>query len=162
MNTKKNDKNKKGILTNKSDSSKNSGKKYDKTTSFCFGGNFKMNDASNAKIKIGSDLDTILLGETKYYQVKYPDPLSNKLLIEEVKPGSDGVPELNGGLASDVWGNNPVKVDTGKNYGKRMGVYWETEKPVWDGNTNKGNLAKGLIRLVGRYWTKDSTYIVTL
>jgi hypothetical protein len=43
-----------------------------------------------------------------------------------------------------------------------MGVYWETEKPVWNGNTNNGNLVKGLIRLVGRYWTKDSTYIVNL
>ncbi len=162
MNTKKNNKNKKGILISKSDSSKNSGKNYDKTTSFCFGGYFKMKDGSDTKIKIGSDTDSILLGETKYYQAKYPDPLSNKLVIEEVKPGSDGKPKLNGGLDSDVWGNNPVSVDTGKNYGKRMGVYWETEKPVWIGNTNKGNLEKGLIRLVGRYWSKDSSYVVKL
>ena len=157
MNTKKNNKNTKGILTSKSDSRKN----YDKTTGFCFGGNFKMNDASDSKIKIGSHIDTILLGETKYYQAKYPDPLSNKLIIEEVKPGSDGIPKLNGGL-SDIWGDNPISIDTGKNYSKRMGVYWETEKPVWNGNTNKGNLEKGLIRIIGRYWSKDSTYVVTL
>ena len=36
---------------------------------------------------------TILLGETKYFQTRY-DSTANKLKIEEVKPGSDGIPKL--------------------------------------------------------------------
>lgn len=104
----------------------------------------------------------ILLGETKYFQAKYPDPNSNKLIIEEVKPGPDGKPELNGGLPIDVWGDNPVEVVECDTCGKKMGVYWEKEKPVWNGNSNLGNLEKGLIRIVGRYWHQDSTYIVKL
>lgn len=104
----------------------------------------------------------ILLGETKYFQAKYPDPNSNKLIIEEVKPGPDGIPKLNGGLPIDVWGDNPVSVVECDSCGKKMGVYWEKEKPVWKGNVNKGNLKKGLIRIVGRYWHQDSTYIVKL
>ncbi|MGA9292872.1 MAG: hypothetical protein WBV81_09760 [Ignavibacteriaceae bacterium] len=134
---------------------------FNTQSSICFDWEFDSKFTTDAGAKIEDESSNILLGETKYYQAKY-DSLSNKLVIEEVKPGSDGVPKLNGGLASDIWGKNPVSVDTGKNYGKRMGVYWETEKPVWDGNTNKGILKKGLIRLIGRYWSKDSTYIVRL
>lgn len=43
-----------------------------------------------------------------------------------------------------------------------MGVYWEKEKPVWDGKVKKGNLPIGLIRLIGRYWEKGKTYKVKL
>jgi hypothetical protein len=39
-----------------------------------------------------------------------------------------------------------------------MGVYWEKQKPMSNGE----NLPAGLIRLVGRYWHKDSTYQLKL
>ena len=114
----------------------------------------------------------ILLGETKYYGVKkkVENGTVKEIKIEEIKADYGVNPQFpaSGGngwswIKSDsVWGKNPVDIINCDTCGKRMGVYWETEKPVWDGNTNKGNLKKGLIRLVGRYWNKDSTYIVKL
>ena len=135
--------------------------------SLCFSGEFQNPNSEDTTMQIVDY--KILLGETKYYQAKY-NSQQHKLNIEEIKPDANGVPKQKTGTENGwqwltdnaVWGSNPVSVDTGKNYGKRMGVYWETEKPVWDGNTNKGNLDKGLIRLVGRYWIKDSAYVVTL
>jgi hypothetical protein len=113
----------------------------------------------------------ILLGETKYFGVKkkVEDGIIKEIKIEEIKAEYGEKPEFPENLggwewikSDTVWGNNPVSIDTGKNYGRRMGVYWETEKPVWDGNINKGNLDKGIIRLVGRYWSADSIYEVKL
>jgi hypothetical protein len=99
--------------------------------------------------------EEILLGKTNYYQARLE---KGNLIIEEVSG-----PALNGGIAADVWQNDPVQVfeksDDEVVYGKRLGVYWEKEKPVYE----TGNpLPKGLIRLVGRYWTQDSTYKVRL
>ena len=102
---------------------------------------------------------TILLGETKYYQAQYKNLLSNELVIKEVPVDNNGIPHLNGGIAMDVWHSNPVSVvNDGENYGQKMGVYWETEKPMPNGE----NLPTGLIRLVGRYCHSDSIYIVKL
>lgn len=122
----------------------------------------------------------ILLGETEYFGVKQ-NKEDGRLKIEEIKANYGEEPEF--GDAGDgwdwikdnsIWGNNPVSVDTGKNYGKKMGVYWETDKPVWKYNYIKqidkyhfteqkvGDLPIGMIRLIGRYWTQDSTYVVTL
>ena len=42
-----------------------------------------------------------------------------------------------------------------------MGVYWEKSKPIYGSNPVQ-TLETGLIRIIGRYWTKDSTYIVKL
>ena len=114
----------------------------------------KMNDSrkkGTGNIKLDEDLIKILLGETKYFQVKMED---DSLKIEEVKE-----PKLDGGIADNsVWGNNPVTIDSSSNKkipnGKRIGVYWETEKPLDNGS----NEPTGIIRLVGRYWSKDSTY----
>ena len=123
----------------------------------------------------GDESTEILLGETKYYQAKYPDPLSNRLVIEEVKPGADGVPLLNGGLPLDVWGSDPVNVVECDTCSKKMGVYWGKKYPTNDFVEEKipgykkkfklvemKNLTPGVIRLVGRYWSPDSTYIVNL
>jgi hypothetical protein len=86
----------------------------------------------------------LLLGESKYYQAKLDPEVPNKLVIEEV-----GSPSLNGGIAADVWGANPLSVVSGD----KIGVYWEKFKPVVNA-TSVGNeqLPTGLIRLVGRYW----------
>jgi hypothetical protein len=69
--------------------------------------------------------------------------------------------DLGGGESSNVWGNDPIKVDLliGKPTSDKLGVYWETEKPKPDGT---GQLALGLIRVVGRYWREDSIYRVKL
>ena len=72
---------------------------------------------------------TILLGETKYYQARYKTV--DELIIEEAPVDANGVPHLNGGLAENVWGDNPVGViDTCSNCGQKMGVYWEKKYPV--------------------------------
>jgi hypothetical protein len=104
------------------------------------------------------NIHTILLGETKYYQARNnPDNLG-KLVVEE-----RATPVLSGGIADNVWLDDPVtavsggKVDVA--YGKKLGVYWEKEKPILGGT---GDLPRGLMRLVGRYWIGDSTYIVKL
>ena len=100
---------------------------------------------------------TILLGETKYYQARYKTV--DELMIEEAPVDANGIPYLDGGLSEDVWGNNPVTViDTCNDCGKKMGVYWEKAKPMVNGQ----NLPAGLIRLVGKHWYSDSTYIVKL
>ncbi|HVO74848.1 MAG TPA: hypothetical protein VMT35_12545, partial [Ignavibacteriaceae bacterium] len=103
------------------------------------------------KGKVEKTEDEILLGETKYYQARY---LNGKLHIDTLS----GPYLWNGGLTEDVWGVNPVTIVKGD----KLGVYWETEKPVWNGNEFVKDLDKGLIRLVGRYWKEDVTYIVRL
>lgn len=107
---------------------------------------------------------TILLGEAKYYQAKQ-NTATNELKIEEIQPDANGVPQQNTGsdgdwtwLIENVWDTNPVEIVEGTDYGERKGVYWEREKQMFDGN----NLPTSLIRLVGRYWHEDSTYVVKL
>jgi hypothetical protein len=97
----------------------------------------------------------ILLGETKYY---YATEASGQLTIHETT-----LPQLpSGAVGTDIWGANPVSVviaDTGKS-GRKMGVYWEKEKRIPTDTTH--NLPTGMIRLIGRYWHKDSIYTVKL
>lgn len=111
---------------------------------------------------------TILLGESKYYQAKFNYTIQ-KMEIEEIKPDENGVPHQKSGMDGDcewitsenewegfdVWGDNPVEILEGDN----MGVYWERQKPIW--GTDK-ILDPGLIRLVGRYWKENQSYIVKL
>jgi hypothetical protein len=102
----------------------------------------------------------ILLGETKYFQAKLEN---DELIIEELKESV-----LNSGIADNaVWGNNPVVIDSSRkqilSHGKRLGVYWETEKPIlFYNNENKLDtldmLPTGIIRIIGRYWHVDSMY----
>lgn len=95
----------------------------------------------------------ILLGETKYYQVreKIFENGSKMLVIEERDDPTHS--DDSGVIKSDaVWGENPIS----KASGDRLGVYWE--KKDKDGN----KLPEGLIRLVGRYWTSETTYKVEL
>ncbi len=108
---------------------------------------------------------TILLGKSKYYQVEQNNNTGG-LRIEEIKPDKNGIPQQRTGLDGSwywltdnkVWGDNPVK----KVSGDKLGVYWETGKPIWNGDKQIGTLAPGLIRIVGRYWKKDTTYEVKL
>jgi hypothetical protein len=120
----------------------------------CYAGEYRTNIFGTCEGGLTNNSPNILLGETKYYQARVN--AGGKLQIEEVKPGSDGIPHLNGGITTDVWGSNPV---TPVKSGENIGVYWEKEKPVW-GTTQ--NLAKGLIRLIGRYWNKDNTNKIKL
>jgi len=111
------------------------------------------------KVSIGEDVNEIMLGETKYFQAKYPDPTTNELVIEEVEVDENGLPALDGGLAQNVWGDNPVIIiNDSDTSGQRNGVYWETQKPMPNGE----NLTDGLIRVIGRYWHQDSSYVVKL
>lgn len=95
----------------------------------------------------------ILLGESKYY---YATDVNGKLTIHEAKS-----PQLpSGAVNTDIWGDTPVSANTSEqNYARKIGVYWEKEKPKPDGG---GNLPKGMIRLIGRYWRADSVYVVQL
>lgn len=126
---------------------------------------------------------TILLGETKYFQSKR-NTSTGELKIEEIEPDENGIPQQQTGtvngwewITTDIWIGNPVTVDTCNNCGKKMGVYWEKKYPTNDfidvPIKRKGkfynykiikmdSLQTGLIRLVGRYWDIDSTYLVTL
>ena len=101
-------------------------------------------------IRIKPNIQELLLGETRYFYVKNEngelriDSTSNAFYAPEIK--------------EDVWGNEPVSIADKDNpkSGKRLGVYWEKKKP--DGTA----LAPGMIRLIGRYWTADSSYQVNL
>jgi hypothetical protein len=72
---------------------------------------------------------------------------------------------------STVWGDNPVEVDTCTTCSRKMGVYWEKKWPTAEFDTVKigkkkyqiikmKNLENGIVRLVGRFWSADSTYKV--
>lgn len=94
----------------------------------------------------------ILLGETKYYYVKNDN---GSVSIEETT-NQNTIPAIND---ANVWPESPVSAVLDKpNSGKRLGVYWETQKPISNGT----NLAPGMIRLVGRHWRADSVYKVDL
>jgi hypothetical protein len=97
----------------------------------------------------------ILLGETKYFYVTAGDP-KIKETKETTRPS-----DLNWTFE---WGDEPVtpvqeETNSGKPSGKKLGVYWETGKPI---PNSTDPLPTGLIRLVGRYWHADSTYKVQL
>jgi hypothetical protein len=101
----------------------------------------------------------IMLGETKYFQTKIDPSDTSRLLIEERES-----PTLTSvGINEDVWGNEPLEIISGDTtYGKRLGVYWETEKPQMITLNNKVSLPKGMIRIIGRYWHNDSCYYAKL
>ncbi|MGD1046482.1 MAG: hypothetical protein ABR936_14330 [Bacteroidota bacterium] len=111
--------------------------------------------------------DTILLGESKYY---YATEKDGKLTIHEaVSPQTPQqaiqLPQEEGVISTDIWGDNPVTAITDKpNSGNQIGVYWEKKYPMFSGNTftEMWELPDGMIRLVGRFWHKDSTYIIKL
>ncbi|MGA3287427.1 MAG: hypothetical protein ABSD46_08370, partial [Bacteroidota bacterium] len=102
----------------------------------------------------------ILLGETKYY---YATEDKGKLTIHDTTS-----PQLPSGakvIRTDIWVDNPVStVIDSANSGRKLGVYWEKKYPIYNGNTftRMENLPTGMIRLVGRYWHKDSVYVVKL
>ena len=97
----------------------------------------------------------IMLGETKYFQAKIDPSNTSRLMIEE----RDGPTLTSDGINEDVWGNEPLEIISGDTtYGKRLGVYWETEKPQPDGLI----LPVGIIRMIGRYWHPDSIYKVKI
>ncbi|MGA3286544.1 MAG: hypothetical protein ABSD46_03865 [Bacteroidota bacterium] len=102
----------------------------------------------------------ILLGETKYYYAT--QETNGELTIHET--ASTELPA--GAVSSDIWGNNPVApllIETEPS-GRKMGVYWEKKFPKYLGGTyiDMDDLPTGMIRLVGRYWHKDSVYTVKL
>ena len=101
--------------------------------------------------------DSILLGQTKYY---YAKKKGGKLQIIETT--NSQLPTGNNVITDPtVWSITPVTISQSNkpNAGKRPGVYWETQKPIPNGS---GNLPSGMIRLIGRYWSQDSVYKVTL
>jgi hypothetical protein len=151
-------------------------------TTYCFIGEIDWSSVGDGSVVVGDEEIEIMLGETKYFQAK-GNTETNKLKIEEIKPDANGVPQQKTGtedgwewLTSDVWGNNSISVVECDTCGKKMGVYWEKKYPKWgsyryDKNHDEyygrdfngmATLSNGLIRVIGRYWHKDSTYIVNL
>ncbi len=133
-------------------------------------------NSSSFEISLKDESIEILLGETKYFAVKKKDT-GHKIEEIQTNYGEEPMfpPDANGWVwqKTDVWETNPVSVVECDTCGKKMGVYWEnkyptknTEKKVIGKNTynivKMDALSDGLIRLVGRYWSPDSTYIVKL
>jgi hypothetical protein len=128
-----------GIIDNTTGNKSTKGRITTEEGEYCFLSAFQSEKYKDVEVKVEKVYE-ILLGETKYYQARFVD---GKLVIDELS----GPNLWNGGLGEDVWGNNPVNIVEGD----KLGVYWETEKPVWDGIIKGENLSKGLIRLVGRH-----------
>jgi len=105
----------------------------------------------------------ILLGETKYFGVKKKTE-TGELKIEEIKTDYGNEPKFPADAdgwewqKSDVWPTEPVE----KIEGDKVGVYWEKEKPVWNGNIKQNNLKKGILRIIGKYWESGKTFKVKL
>ncbi len=109
-----------------------------------------------ARVKVVKGVHTILLGESKYYYVVETDgALSIKETPTPAFPDEPGIVKM-----ASVWEPNPVtRVEGGSTSGKKLGVYWETHKPNEEGT---GDLPPGMIRLVGRFWAIDSSFVVAL
>jgi len=127
----------------------------------------QMNDTT----KRGSDtvwvepkIIKILLGETKFFQVDSTQ--EGKLRIKEV-PDSLKETGLPGRIADNsIWGTTPLSVlrdaDTSA---YRVGLYWDFKWATIRTDTLEpimNNLPDGLIRVIGRYWTRDSLSQVKL
>jgi len=134
------------------------------TESYCF---YQTFETTNLIGDGPLPINTILLGETKYFGVKkrVKDGVVKEIKIEEIPTVYGSEPEFpadaDGWIwqKSDVWGDNPV---TPVVEGNKLSVYWEKGKPVWKGSTKGNNLATGLIRLIGKYWEEGKTYKVNL
>jgi hypothetical protein len=102
-----------------------------------------------------------MLGETKYYYATAKDGklTIHETYLEELPSGGDVV-------HSDIWGNNPVApvLLENKPSGRKLGMYWDKKYPRYLGGMymDLEDLPTGMIRLVGRYWTKDSVYTAKL
>ncbi|MCZ7610246.1 MAG: hypothetical protein M5U17_08750 [Ignavibacterium sp.] len=138
------------------------------TTAYCFIGEIERDYMGDGTVVVGNESIEILLGETKYFAVKKKEVngVVEKIEIVEIETDYGGEPDFPASAGegwvwmkqSDVWPTEPaIKVE-----GEKIGVYWEKEKPVWNGNTKKRNLKEGIIRLVGRYWEEGKTYKVKL
>ncbi|HMN18964.1 MAG TPA: hypothetical protein PKD03_15230, partial [Ignavibacteriaceae bacterium] len=133
------------------------------TAAYCFIGEIDLPITADGILVVESVSVEIMLGETKYFGVKKKNE-TGKIKIEEIKTNYGDEPKFpadsDGWIwqKTDVWGINPINIVECDTCGRKMGVYWEKEKPMVNGQ----NLPNGLIRLVGRYWHSDSTYIVTL
>jgi hypothetical protein len=107
----------------------------------------------SATVPVVLTKNEILLGETKYYYVAAVDGTLKIKETESTSEPEDLVPGFE-------WGDEPVEVvESSPNSGKRLGVYWETGKPIPNAT---GTLPDALIRLIGRYWHADSLYKVRL
>jgi hypothetical protein len=133
------------------------------TESFCF---YQTFETTNLVGDGPLSINTILLGETKYFGVKkrVKNGVVQEIKIEEIPTVYGNEPEFPADadgwvwLKTDVWGDEPVtKVE-----GDKLGVYWEKGKPVWNGSIKGNNLATGLIRLIGKYWAEGENYKVKL
>jgi hypothetical protein len=106
----------------------------------------------------------IMLGETKYFQAKIDPSDTTRLIIEEVIN-----PVLSGGIEdASIWSDSAITIESGN----KSGVYWDRKYPKMINNGyafTTGNkklqmedLSPGLIRIIGRYWQEDSSYVVKL
>ncbi|MGE5805237.1 MAG: hypothetical protein ACM34M_05555, partial [Ignavibacteria bacterium] len=135
----------------------------------CLSGEVKSKKSADCEmnIKKQEEEQTILLGETKYFGVKkkVEGGKIKEIKIEEIKVnvGEEPIYPSTAGegwewVKEDVWGDKPVE----KAEGDKLGVYWEKEKPVWNGSEKGKNLIKGLIRIIGKYWEEEKIYKVKL
>ena len=87
--------------------------------------------------------DTILLGETKYFQAKEDPSNSNQIVLQGYStPQSQGLTAVNFVISPIV--------------GSRVGAYYESR------DEEGGILPTDQIRLVGRFWAPDTTFKVRL
>jgi len=97
---------------------------------------------------------SILLGETKYFYAVEGGGGETRPWMKIYEATS---PELPSGAQTDgVW-TVVRRSGVEPNRGKRLGAYWEQEKPIPNGT---GTLPLGMMRVVGRYWHPDSIYMV--
>jgi len=133
------------------------------TATYCFLEEIDWPKMGDGIVVVENKSVEIMLGETKYFGVKKKTE-TGELKIEEIKTNYGEEPKFPADAdgwvwqKTDVWGEEPLSILKGE----KLGVYWEKEKPVWNGSTVKGNIPKGLIRLIGKYWEDTETYRVKL
>ena len=97
-------------------------------------------------------INTILLGESKYYYVvnSIYNPL--KLIIKETNNPLSFNTDDQTEFLEPVIATNAINND-------HLGVYWEIN--TQNGNTS-GDSPSQILRLVGLYWKRDTSYVVSL
>ncbi|MBA4313472.1 MAG: hypothetical protein C0417_12685 [Chlorobiaceae bacterium] len=94
----------------------------------------------------------ILLGETKYYYLKFYENSGQYAIGEDSIPNTTGVSGVQFSVMRlPVYAARPGE----KPDGEKMGVYYEYRNST-------GTPIESQIRLIGRYWHEESTYVVKL
>jgi hypothetical protein len=143
----------------------------EKPTTYCFVGEIEWGLLGDGNAVVEVEEETIMLGETKYFQAKFNES-EEKLEIVEIEDQLTGISQNEGPVdgeegwewvTEDIWGTDPATPVIEDNL---SAVYWEKRYPVYIDNPGGNDhrdyvrseaLDDGLIRVIGRFWKEKES-----